>query len=83
MAIEDAYTLAEYAARAQGELATALGAWEATRRMRIARVARRGAFNRFVWHAGGPVAWSRNLALKLRSPERLAADLDWLYGWEP
>ncbi len=83
MAIEDAYTLAEYVARAQGDLDTALGAWQAPRRRRIARVAGRGAFNRFVWHAGGPVAWSRDLALRLRSPARLAADLDWLYGWEP
>ncbi|MFC6490124.1 salicylate hydroxylase, partial [Nitratireductor sp. GCM10026969] len=49
---------------------------------RIRRVARRGAFHRFVWHAGGPVALARNLALRLRSPERLAADMDWLYGYD-
>ena len=45
------------------------------------KVIRRGALNRFAWHASGPVALARNLFLKTRSPERLAADLDWLYGW--
>ena len=47
------------------------------------RVARRGALNRLAWHASGPVALARNLFLKMRSPQKLAADLDWLYGWEP
>ena len=45
------------------------------------KVIRRGALNRLAWHASGPVALARNLFLKTRSPERLAADLDWLYGW--
>ena len=48
---------------------------------RSSRVVRRGALNRFAWHASGPVALARNLFLRTRSPERLAADLDWLYGW--
>ena len=42
---------------------------------------RRGALNRLAWHASGPIALARNLFLRTRSPERLAADLDWLYGW--
>ncbi|RWF73929.1 MAG: salicylate hydroxylase, partial [Mesorhizobium sp.] len=61
---------------------SALAAWEKVRRPRIAKVARRGAVNRLAWHASGPVAVARNLFLRLRSPERLAADLDWLYGWQ-
>ena len=51
------------------------------RRPRVAKVIRRGAVNRLAWHAAGPVALARNLFLKMRSPEKLAADLDWLYGW--
>ena len=43
----------------------------------------RGALNHLAWHAAGPVALARNLFLKLRSPDSLAADLDWLYGWTP
>ena len=58
-----------------------LAAWEAERRARLQKVIRRGALNRLAWHASGPVALARNLYLKTRSPERLAADLDWLYGW--
>ena len=78
MAIEDTATLAKAAATNEPD---ALAAWESARRARIAKVARRGAINRFAWHASGPVASARNLFLKSRSPERLAADLAWLYGW--
>ncbi|TJX57039.1 MAG: salicylate hydroxylase, partial [Mesorhizobium sp.] len=52
-----------------------------SRRPRVVQVARRGAVNRLAWHASGPVAIARNLFLKMRSSDRLAADLDWLYGW--
>ncbi|NGO52517.1 FAD-dependent monooxygenase [Allomesorhizobium camelthorni] len=83
MAIEDAWTLAASVTAAPGDLAGALAAWEAARRSRVEKVARRGAFNRFAWHASGPVALARNLVLKTRPPGKLAADLDWLYGWEP
>jgi salicylate hydroxylase len=83
MAIEDAWTLAASVAAAPGNLAGALAAWEAARRPRVKKVAQRGAFNRFAWHAAGPVALARNLVLKTRPPEKLAADLDWLYGWRP
>lgn len=87
MAIEDAWTLADafsgaFNGSAPGLAAPALAAWEKRRRQRIARVARRGAFNRFVWHAAGPVAWARNRVLASRPPESLAADMDWLYGWK-
>ncbi|MBX3570418.1 MAG: FAD-dependent monooxygenase [Rhizobiaceae bacterium] len=81
MAIEDAATLADCVAHIDGNWAAALSNWEAERRKRVARVRRRGAFNALAWHAAGPVALARNAVLALRSPERLAADLDWLYGW--
>ncbi|MBS3647409.1 FAD-dependent monooxygenase [Pseudaminobacter sp. 19-2017] len=61
----------------------ALLAWETSRRTRIAAVRKRGAFNEFVWHASGPVALARNLVLRARPSQSLAADMDWLYGWEP
>ena len=80
MAIEDSWTLAAAVSNAFNGLAPALAAWEQTRRRRIQRVARRGAFNRFVWHAAGPVAWARNRVLAARSPESLRADMDWLFG---
>jgi len=81
MAIEDAETLAAFVAANPANAPAALTAWERTRRPRVAAVARRGAFNHFAWQAWGPVAFARNLVLKTRSPEKLAADMDWLYGW--
>ena len=59
----------------------ALRQFEATRRERVALVRKRGAFNRFAYHARGPIALGRNLVLSLRRPESLAADFDWLYGY--
>ncbi|MEX0405047.1 FAD-dependent monooxygenase [Aquibium sp. LZ166] len=82
MAIEDAAVIAGLVDRHGDDLPAALAAYERQRRPRIARVARRGAFNRFAWHAAGPIAIGRNLVLAMRTPERLAADFDWLYGWD-
>lgn len=82
MAIEDAETLAAAVASQPDDLAGSLKDWTIARRRRVLRVARRGALNQFAWHARGPIATARNVFLKLRGPERLAADMDWLYGWK-
>jgi salicylate hydroxylase len=81
MAIEDAYVLAALVAERPHDLPSALARYEAIRQPRIRHVVRRGAFNHFTWHASGSVALARDLALRARSSERLAADFDWLYGW--
>jgi len=80
MAIEDAALLAGMLADTT-DTEKALRGFEKTRRERVARVRSRGAFNRFAYHARGPVALARNLVLSLRKPEDLAADFDWLYGY--
>ena len=80
MAIEDAATLAAAFAGTDGSPEARLLDWETARRARIRRVVQRGRLNHLTWHASGPVALARNLLLKLRAPEKLAADLDWLYG---
>src|SRR5690606_27732960 len=82
MAIEDAATLAAALAARPGDLSGALLAYESARRERVRRVAKRGAFNRFVWHAAGPVALGRDAVLVLRGGNSLAADLDWLYSYD-
>jgi len=64
------------------DLRQGLSTWEKLRRPRIEKVIRRGALNRLAWHAWGPVAVARNLVLVTRPSDKLAADLDWLYGWE-
>lgn len=82
-AIEDACELADAYCRRRGSPADALAAYVARRKSRIAAVRRRTAFNRFAYHARGPVRLSRDLLLAARRPESLAADLDWLYGYRP
>jgi len=78
MAIEDGFELASFVADGKP-----LSAFAAHRKGRVARVRSRGAFNRFAYHARGPVRLGRDLVLSLRRPESLAADFDWLYGYEP
>ncbi|WP_027057542.1 FAD-dependent monooxygenase [Mesorhizobium loti] len=82
MAIEDAAMLANIMADFPTDPMESLRIWENLRRPRIAKVARRGAVNRLAWHAAGPVAVARNLFLTMRPSGKLAADLDWLYGWQ-
>lgn len=82
MGIEDASMLANLIADFSGDTERALAAWENLRQPRVEKVLRRGALNRTAWHAWGPVAVARNLVLATRPPEKLASDLDWLYGWE-
>ncbi len=80
MAIEDAFALAASLSE-NVSVADALQKFEAERRPRIARVRRRAAFNHFAYHARGPVRIGRDMVLKLKGPDALAADLDWLYGY--
>lgn len=81
MAIEDAAVLADAVARFSGDRVEALRHYEESRIPRVRKAARRGAFNRFAWNAAGPVALGRDVVLSLRSPQSLAGDMDWLYGW--
>ncbi|PBB18316.1 FAD-dependent monooxygenase [Mesorhizobium sp. WSM4313] len=80
MGIEDAAMLANLVF--PDDPKQGLTTWENLRRPRVERVLKRGALNRLAWHAWGPAAIARNLVLATRPPEKLAADLDWLYGWE-
>jgi salicylate hydroxylase len=79
MAIEDAFELAALLARLQ--LGPALATFESQRRERATKLSRRAAFNKFAYHATGPVRFGRDLVLSMRSPQSLAADLDWIYGY--
>lgn len=81
MAIEDAWILAQYLA--EMSLEAALPAFEKIRRPRLDRVRKRAAFNRFAYHARGPIRIGRDFVLSRRTPESLAKDFDWLYGYEP
>lgn len=80
MAIEDAFELSDCLATGTN-VPQALATFEAKRRPRIARVRRRAAFNHFAYHARGALRLGRDIVLKLKGPDALAADLDWLYGY--
>jgi salicylate hydroxylase len=82
MAIEDAFVLAGKIAGSL-PLVEALSSFETERKTRIAKVRARGLFNRFAYHARGPVRLGRDLVLSMRPPQSLAADFDWLYGYKP
>lgn len=81
MAIEDAYELAGIVT-ADVALTDALAFFEHHRQTRVSRVRSRGAFNKFAYHARGPIRLARDFVLKMRSPNQVAADLDWLYGYK-
>ncbi|WEZ83600.1 FAD-dependent oxidoreductase [Rhizobium sp. 32-5/1] len=81
MAIEDAWELAAFLDSGQPQN-DALAAFVANRKSRIKKVRARGAFNRFAYHATGPVRIARDFVLSRKRPEDLAADLDWLYGYK-
>ncbi|MBB4233513.1 FAD-dependent monooxygenase [Rhizobium esperanzae] len=80
MAIEDAYELAAFLSNHPA--AEALALFEKHRVPRIAKLRQRGAFNRFAYHAKGPIRIGRDLVLGLKPPQSLAADLDWIYGYQ-
>jgi salicylate hydroxylase len=82
MGIEDAAMLANLVDDFPDDPKQSLTIWENLRRPRVEKVLKRGTLNRLAWHARGPVAIARNLVLATRPAEKLAADLDWLYGWE-
>ncbi|MEX3009391.1 FAD-dependent monooxygenase [Hoeflea sp. TYP-13] len=82
MAIEDACALAACFDAANGNTDDMMPMFDALRIPRIARVRKRGDFNKFAYHAKGPARIARNLILSMRTPETLASDLDWLYGYD-
>lgn len=81
MAIEDAVELAHCFKQKGGDAATAISSYIAKRQPRVLRVRKRGDLNRFAYHARGPIRIARDLAFRALGEQRLAADLDWLYGY--
>jgi salicylate hydroxylase len=61
-----------------GSVAERLQAYAEQRWARNARVQARAIRNGRIFHASGPVAWGRNLSMRLMD-ERLM-DVPWLYG---
>lgn len=81
MAIEDAVELAHCVKQKSGDAAAAIPAYIARRQPRVDRVRRRGDLNKFAYHASGPIRIARDLTFQVLGTRRLAAGLDWLYGY--
>jgi salicylate hydroxylase len=81
MAIEDAAVLAERLALSPDDPANAMRGYERSRRRRTAKAQRAARRNSTRFHAAGPEAFFRNLALRLMGGEHLLKRHDWLYGW--
>jgi salicylate hydroxylase len=81
MAIEDAQVLAQSLSVHSASVTQQLQAYAEQRWARNARVQARAIRNGRIFHATGPVAWGRNLSMRLMG-ERLM-DVPWLYGGGP
>jgi salicylate hydroxylase len=78
MAIEDAQVLGLCLSAEAGSVAERLQAYAGQRWTRNARVQARAIRNGRIFHATGPVAWGRNVSMRLMG-ERVM-DVPWLYG---
>lgn len=81
MAIEDGYAAGVCIANQPDDPAKSLPRYSAMRRGRVAKVAKRTEFNRWVYHQSGPGRTARNLYFSMRKPAAFFSDLDWLYRY--
>ena len=81
MAIEDGYAAGVCIGNQPDAPAKSLSRYSAMRRSRIAKVAKRTEFNRWVYHQSGPGRKARNLYFSIRKPAAFFSDLDWLYRY--
>jgi salicylate hydroxylase len=82
MAIEDGAVLAHRLARIE-HVPTALGAYQADRRPRTARVAAAAERTGKRYHARRFFAAARHLVLRTAGPRLILAGNDWIYRWRP
>nr|WP_272210717.1 FAD-dependent monooxygenase [Marinicella sp. W31]MDC2876626.1 FAD-dependent monooxygenase [Marinicella sp. W31] len=80
MAIEDGFELAAFLSSMP--VPQAFDAFVAHRKPRLTALRKRTSFNKFAYHAAGPIRIGRDVVLKLRSADSLASELDWLYGYK-
>jgi salicylate hydroxylase len=85
MAIEDAAVLAKCLGEAAGEtgagIPQALKRYAKLRRARVARVQRAAVRNGRIYHLTGPMAFARDLSIKVMGASRVLARQDWIYDW--
>lgn len=83
LAIEEAATLGALLGPDTEAVPQALASYEGQRLDRSRRVQTAARRNGQVYHAGGPIAFARNLVMKRIGPEGLTERYAWLYGFRP
>jgi salicylate hydroxylase len=78
-AIEDAGALGRVAARAQ-DIPAALSVYSRDRVERAARVQRQALRQGRIYHLSGPLAFARDMTMRMLGSRRLGEHYDWLYG---
>jgi salicylate hydroxylase len=78
-AIEDAGALGRMVAQAQ-DIPAALAVYSRDRVDRAARVQREALRQGRIYHLGGPLAFARDVTMRMLGPRRLSERYDWLYG---
>ncbi|MGZ5875802.1 MAG: FAD-dependent monooxygenase [Bradyrhizobium sp.] len=85
MAIEDAAVLAkclgEIAGDSGADVPAALKRYAKLRRWRVARVQRAARRNGTIYHLGGPMAFARDLMIRVMGGKRMLARQIWIYDW--
>jgi salicylate hydroxylase len=86
MAIEDAAVLAKVLGDGPAETAAqvtkALRRYRRLRRARVARVQRLAEKQGRIYHMGGPMAFARDLSIRMLGPKRVLARQRWIHDWK-
>jgi salicylate hydroxylase len=82
MAMEDAIVLAD-TLRGTTDIPTALRAYEAARKERVARVSEAADQAGAQYHYGGMLAFARDASLKFAGERLVLERNDWIYRWKP
>ncbi|MEP3045777.1 MAG: FAD-dependent monooxygenase [Roseibium sp.] len=83
MAIEDAAILARHLPHGVENIPAALRAYERHRKPRVVNIQNVAAQNARTFHFSGPLAYARNMILRMSKPQTLAARFDAIYDWTP
>jgi salicylate hydroxylase len=83
MAIEDAAVIAACLARHPANPVEAFRQYAAARQSRLAQVRRTTWQSGAIYHLPAPIAFARDLTMKLLGGQRLLSQRDWLFDWRP
>lgn len=83
MAIEDAAVLANALSQMPQDLPAALQSYASLREPRLSRVRKTAAQTGAIYHMQGPMAFARDMAMRILGGQRLLDRQRWIYDWKP